>query len=269
MSDFQIVGIMLVKNEDVFIERAVRNVVEFCDKIIITDHQSTDRTFEICEHLACKFTNIDLRRIQSVHESFAAIASYAGTDTWIFGVDGDEIYDPQGLKTMLIHLLDGRFSGDWCIFGNALKVTALDLRTNMAKGYLAPPCRPASKLYNFSLIKRWANAGERLHGENMEFKNGFNRGLRKYLHTEMIWDESYFRHLHMPFMKRSTQQKNGFIKTRLNPDEILWAGLAKGKLAGLLRLARVQASQIFGLDWKNKKYHRGPLVDKNVSVFFS
>jgi len=40
----QIVGNMLVRNEDVFIERAIRNVVEFCDKIIITN-----LIFEKCE----------------------------------------------------------------------------------------------------------------------------------------------------------------------------------------------------------------------------
>lgn len=44
LSDMQIVGNMLVRNEDVFIERAIRNVVEFCDKIIITN-----LIFEKCE----------------------------------------------------------------------------------------------------------------------------------------------------------------------------------------------------------------------------
>lgn len=52
MKEIQIIGIMLVKNEDVFIERAIRNIVDFCDRIIITDHRFTDLTYKICEYLA-------------------------------------------------------------------------------------------------------------------------------------------------------------------------------------------------------------------------
>jgi glycosyltransferase involved in cell wall biosynthesis len=266
--DFQIVGIMLVKNEDVYIERSIRNIIDFCDKIIITDHQSTDGTFEICRALAEIFPKIDLRSIQSPHESALAIEPYAGTNTWIFGVDGDEIYDPQGLKTMRKHLLNGLFSKDWCIFGNALNVISLDLDKKIAKGHLAPPCRPTSKLYNFSFIEWWINSSERLHGEDIKFKPGSDGGLRRYLHTEISWDQSYFRHLHMPFMKRSTQQKASFIKTRLNPDELMRADLEKYKLARLLRLLRIQVAQVFGFDWKNKKYRRGPLVEKDITQFF-
>ena len=42
----KIVAIMLIRNEDIHIERVIRNIVDFCDTIIITDHQSTDGTFE-------------------------------------------------------------------------------------------------------------------------------------------------------------------------------------------------------------------------------
>lgn len=266
----QIVGIMLVRNEDVYIERVIRNVVEFCDRIIITDHQSTDMTFDICRHLTETYTNkIDLRSIQSPHESALAIEPYAGTNTWIFGVDGDEIYDPIGLKIMRTHLLDGKFSKDWCVFGNSLNVVSLDFDNKTAKGYLAPPCRPTSKLYNFSFIDFWINSAERLHGEDIKFKDGYDVGLRRYLHTEIPWDTSYFRHLHMPFMKRSSQQKNNFIKTRLNPDELMKAVLEKNRAASLLKKVRVQVSRIFGLDWKNKKYRRGSLVEKDTTRFFS
>ena len=83
MIDFQIVGIMLVKNEDVYIEHAIRNVMAFCDKIIIFDHQSTDHTFEICSRLADEFQKIELRRIQSPVESRAGnrtVFRYANLD---------------------------------------------------------------------------------------------------------------------------------------------------------------------------------------------
>ena len=46
----QIVGISLVRNEDIFISQAITNVAEFCDKIIVLDNLSTDNTwYEIQE----------------------------------------------------------------------------------------------------------------------------------------------------------------------------------------------------------------------------
>ena len=47
----QIVGIVLVRNEDVFVEQAIRNVAAFCDRIHAVDHVSTDGTWEILRRL--------------------------------------------------------------------------------------------------------------------------------------------------------------------------------------------------------------------------
>ena len=38
MPSFQIVGSVQVRNEDIYVERAVSNILDFCDKLIITDH---------------------------------------------------------------------------------------------------------------------------------------------------------------------------------------------------------------------------------------
>lgn len=97
MENFQIVASVLVRNENIFIEHVIRNIAAFCDKIIITDHQSTDRTFEICKRLADEHPKIELSNIQSPREAAIAIEPYFGTDNWIFGVDGDEVYNPEGL----------------------------------------------------------------------------------------------------------------------------------------------------------------------------
>ena len=40
----EIIGIALVRNEDIFVERALRNTIDFCDRLIVADHQSTDGT---------------------------------------------------------------------------------------------------------------------------------------------------------------------------------------------------------------------------------
>ncbi|MCQ3935860.1 MAG: hypothetical protein DPW18_02315 [Chloroflexi bacterium] len=269
MSDYQIVGIMLVRNEDVFIERAIRNVLEFCDRIIITDHQSADRTFEICKRLADEFPKIDLRRIQHLAESSQAIAPYYGTNTWIFAVDGDEIFDPIGLREMRARLLSGGFSQDWNIFANTLNCIRLDLQVKKAWGYLAPPSRAGARLFNFSIIEDWPGAtGERLHGEGIVFKNGYHAGLRRYLHQEMDWEHSYFRYVHASFLQRSSLDAKSRVKTRLNPDELLKIENTPNWLKRMWITLQIRLTQALGRDWKNLKYKRGPLVVKDVSGFF-
>lgn len=270
MKDFQIVGIMLVRNEDVFIERAIRNVIEFCDRLIITDHQSTDRTFEICERLAKEFPKIDLRRIQHLIESSDAIAPYYGTISWIFAVDGDEIFDPVGLKEMRTRLLNGEFSKDWNIFANTLNCVKLDLNVKKAWGYLAPPSRAGARLFNFSMIDGWPGAtGERLHGDGILFKDGYHAGLRRYLHQEMDWDHSYFRYVHASFLTRSSLDKTNLVKTRLNPDELMRITNEKNPIRKLAAMFKVHLAQLLKRDWKNQKYRHGPLMEKDVSAFFS
>lgn len=261
---------MLVRNEDVFIERAVRNIVDFCDKIIITDHQSTDRTYEICQRLAAEFPKIDLRRIERPAESAGAIAAYYGTNTWIFGVDGDEIYDPEGLAVMRERLMSGDFSDMWCVFGNVLNVTRLNMERKTAKGHLAPPSRPVTKLYNFSIIEDWLDCTkERLHGEKIVFKPGYHFMLRRYLHQEMKWEEAYFRCLHVPFLARSSHDRaSGFLSTRLNPDEILRMGNETNPFRRLAASLKLRLNQLLKRDWKSQKYKRGPVVEKDVAIFF-
>jgi hypothetical protein len=47
----QVVGIALVRNEDLYVERALRNVAAFCETIHVVDHMSTDGTWEILRGL--------------------------------------------------------------------------------------------------------------------------------------------------------------------------------------------------------------------------
>ena len=44
MPPVQIIGSVQVRNEDIYVGQAVVNILGFCDKVIITDHQSTDHT---------------------------------------------------------------------------------------------------------------------------------------------------------------------------------------------------------------------------------
>lgn len=253
-----------------FIEQSIRNIIDFCDQLIITDHCSLDRTFEICERLSAEFPKIDLRRIDHAVESAQAIAPFYNTNTWIFAVDGDEIYDPQGLQVMKKYLQDGVFAETWCIFGNVLNAVELDLKGAKARGYLAPPSRPITKLYNFSIIEDWLDCTtERLHGGTIIFKTGFHSGMRRYLHEELTWEEAYFRCLHVAFLARSSRDTFRLIETRLNPDELHQIASVPGLFQRSLESLRLRLGQLFGRDWKNRKYRRGVLVTKDIRQFFS
>ena len=52
MGNYQIIGVVVVKDEDIYIERAIRNSIDFCDSIIIAENYSQDRTYNIVSALA-------------------------------------------------------------------------------------------------------------------------------------------------------------------------------------------------------------------------
>jgi glycosyltransferase involved in cell wall biosynthesis len=266
VTTIQIVGIVLIKNEDIHIERAIRNVVNFCDLIIVADHQSQDHTFEIVENLAKEFPHIQLKKIDHPRESHQVIEQFAGTPTWIFVVDGDEIYDPAGLAIMRRYLQEGRFDQDWNIFCNTLNCVALDYTKKTARGYLAPPSRAGARLFNFSLIESWTGCPERVHGGNIIFKPGYHLGLRHYLHTEYSWENAFFRCVHVAFVQRSSLQRPFVGKGRLNPGEIEERNISKNwrHFPGYLKIL---IKYWIGIDWKSQKYRRGGLVEKNISAF--
>lgn len=78
----QVVGAVLVHNEDVHVERAVRNVVDLCDRIHVVDHLSNDATPEIVRELAREFDHIDVRRTWDASVSHRVLEPYVGTKTW-------------------------------------------------------------------------------------------------------------------------------------------------------------------------------------------
>lgn len=268
MASVRIIGSVQVKNEDIYVERSIRNILNFCDEILITDNLSTDNTYEICQKLASRYPKIRLVSIQHPRDAALILEPYYGTNSWIFGVDGDEIYDPHGLCIMRERIMNGDFDGDWCIFGNVLNVVSLSLERKTARGYLAPPSRSMTKLYNFQMIEDWRDCPERFLGGEIKFKNGYHAGLRRQLHVEVSWEQSYFRCLHMAFMKRSTRQKLRFAKTRLNPDEINYINAQPNRALKMIRTLQLWVGQLTGRDWKSQKYRRGLQVKKDVTPFF-
>jgi hypothetical protein len=259
----RIVGIFLVRDEDVFFERAVRSVLDFCDRVLIADNQSRDRTWEIATRLAGLDGRLECHSIHQTGDSHTLVQRYAGTRTWVFGVDGDEIYDPGGLARLRRDLLAGAYDRWWTLFGNVLNCIALDPDRRQARGYLAPPCRSMTKLYNFAAISGWDGpCVERMLGGTPHFRPGFDASLRLNLHEQWSWEDSAFRCLHTCFLRRSS--RDPAEGPRLNPVELQARGFLERVGLGFLRRRPSDASE----SWKHEKYMRGDLVTKDVSAFF-
>jgi glycosyltransferase involved in cell wall biosynthesis len=263
----RIIGVILVRDEDLFVEQAVRNVLDFCDEIFLADNGSRDGTLPILERLAAEHPEkLRLRRIEHPRESHDLVKGFAGQAVWVFGVDGDELYDPEGLEQLRARLLAGEHADEWLVRGNVLHCVDLDADRSTARGYLSPPAPSMTKLHNFSLIESWDGQGrnpERLHGrDGLRFKAG--RSERKLeLNRETTWEDSFFRCLHVCFLPRSTL--DGGVTARRNiPDQNAPRRLPRRIWTRLKELAgRTEQSA-----WK-EHYRVGPVADVSAEPFFS
>jgi glycosyltransferase involved in cell wall biosynthesis len=218
----RIVGISLVRDEDRFVEQAVRNVFGFCDELILVDHRSKDRTPEILERLAAESPiPTALHRVENPAASHDLVKGLAGEEVWVFGVDGDELYDPRGLDRLRERLLAGEAAEDWLLRANMLHCVELDEERGVATGYLSPPAPSVSKLFNFARIDAWdGDNPERLHDPSgLVFKPGAEPRKRE-LNREHGWDESPFRALHVCFLRRSSRQRSGGARINI-PDRLV------------------------------------------------
>ncbi len=244
-------------------EQAIRNAAGFCDEWIFCDNGSQDATPEILDRLASELPSARFYRIRHPRESHELIRPLAGKKTWVFGLDGDEIYDPAGLERLRQRLLAGEFSDSWMLLGNVLHVTELASDKSTATGHLAPPCRSMTKLYNFAAIESWDGyCTERLHGGNPVFRSGFGETSRRFLHDEVAWEDSDFRCLHLCFLSRSSQ--DSISAPRRNIMETYGATRREGWMNRLKGFFQRQSES----QWKSERYRRGPEVTVEARGFF-
>ncbi len=242
-------------------EQAIRNVAGFCDRIHAVDHVSTDRTWEILRGLAVELDHLEVRRVRHAGESHRAVEPYAGTDTWVFGVDGDELYDPERLSAFRAELLGGAYSGAFKVASNVLNCVGLDGQE--ASGYLSPPSRSITKLYNFAALESWRGDGaERLHGGTPVFRAGFDERAVDNIGERLSWEETPLRCLHMCFLRRSSTDAGPTVRPILEETAMQdrsWRGALKRTLR------RRHAPEVS--DWKREKYMRGDLVTVDAGPF--
>jgi len=262
MSSREIVGIVLVRNEDRFLARALANTAAFCDRFLLFDHGSTDSTGEILEAFAARHPGAVLRRIGHPCESHEALQPFAGRDCWVFGIDGDEVYDPMCLEALRPKLLGGEFDREWMVMGHCLHVEHIDFEGGAARGFPTPPARSITKLFNFAAIDAWPGpATERLHGGKPVFRSGFDPSHKRLLFEESGWDDSPLRCLHFAFCPRSSTEAPGGTPRR-NIDEIYNRPPLLSRL--IQHFTKAPASSA----WKNERYRRGEPVTVSTKPFF-
>jgi len=254
----QILGITLVRNEDRFLESALEATRGFCDRYLLFDHQSTDQSRRILDQFATSGPAAKVETITHPSISHDALRPLAGDPLWVFGIDGDEVYDRERLLELRPRLLAGEFNDSWMIVGNCLHADRLT--EDQASGFLAPPSRSVTKLYNFAAIDAWPGKSmERLHGGTPVFRPGYDAQKKHNLADS--WDASIFRCLHLCFLARSRfdSKKSG---PRKNIDELYNRVLPAP-------LARLLARFLPGKSWKDDRYRRGSRVAVSIKPFFS
>ena len=251
----EIIGICLVKNEDIYIERVLKNISNFCDKIRVIDNGSEDDTVEIVKKCMKVCPNISLEYISNVSKTQNTVEKYAGEDKWVFGVDGDEIYDPKGLSHLRLKILSGKYQRFWMLRGYFYHLVNLNEKTKIAEGHLAPPAKDPNKLYNFSLLKSWKsdNFQAFTHCQTHIFKEGKYNSKKlpkmKFLHKSCGWDDCLLRCVHTRMLKRSSIENfDTFINTRLNLSNVIDVDVREHNF--------------------RKKYRKGKKIEKDVSKFF-
>jgi hypothetical protein len=258
----QIVGSVLVRNDDLHVEQSIRNVAEFCDRIHAVDHLSTDGTWEILRALAGELDHLDVRRSRNSATAHRLLARYAGTKTWVLGVDGDELYDPAGLARLRRDLLGGVHADVFRLKAHVLNCDELDKVHGTAAGWLAPPSRPITKLFNFGAVESWTESPDPLQAGNVKFGPGQHWESRRDLADGTTWKTDPLRCLHLCFLQRSTVDSGG---ARLNLDES--GEYDRGSLGAVKRLVRGPRRRPPDTLWKREWYARGERVTVDAWTF--
>jgi hypothetical protein len=263
---------MLVRNEDIFVEQAIRNVADFCDRIYAFDHVSGDRTWAILRELAREFDHLEVRRSARTPDSHKPLERYTGKPIWAIGIDGDELFDPAALARLRGLLLAGEHGDVFRLKAHVLNCEEIDWNRRTASGYMAPPSRPVTKLFNFAALESWSGSSERLHNGRPEFRSGYDWHSMRYLSESLGWDDDPLRCLHVCFLPRSSLDTNG-QPTRKNVNEsAAWdrsfLGAVKRRLRPHVSSPQVAELSRAGSDWKRAWYARGARVTVDITPFF-
>ncbi|MER3426154.1 MAG: hypothetical protein C4299_03085 [Thermoleophilia bacterium] len=269
----RIVGLLLVRNEERFVERVIRNVAGFCDEIYAVDHVSDDSTWEILRSLSGDLPHLQVLRSPNSARAHRLVERFAGTETWVLGVDGDELYDPLGLAQLRGALIDGAHGDVFRVKAHVLNCDHLDEGAGIASGWLAPPSRPITKLFNFACLESWTDSPDPLQAGRVVFKPGFHWESRRDLASETTWETDPLRCLHLCFVRRSSCDPETFLGRRNLDETREFDRSLLGKAKRVIRRSRpaphIVALAQQGRNWKREWYARGDRVRVDARPFLS
>ncbi len=141
-----------------------------------------------------------------------------------------------------------------------------------ASGFMAPPSRPVTKLFNMAALTSWSRCPERLHAGSAAFRAGFGWETMRYLSDGTTWDADPLRLLHVCFLRRSSRDPLDPEGGRPSLGE---TGTFRRGVRGLprrLRYRRYMDPRIIeyhkqGRNWKQEWYRRGERVTVDASPF--
>ena len=236
------------------------------------DNRSEDRTRRIVEAVAGVHPHIEILDVRNPNRTHRFLESWAGTRTWVFSIDGDEIHDPAGLAVLRQRLTEGRYDDYWQIAGHSVNVLGLHHEKATAFGYSWPEVLPSCRIFNFHAIESWRNGDERLHGGQIVFKPGYAE-TRHDLRDRETWDETAFRCLHLCFIPRSSldireigDEGDMAPVGRQNPKELRKERFLYRRLRRSIR-CRYKPGLAVYRHFKQHRYARGPVRAFDIPGF--
>lgn len=274
VSPVRVVGIALVRDEDVFVEQALLNAAGFCDRLYAVDHLSRDGTWSILKKLARELDHLHVLRAANAADAHRQLEGYAGSATWALRIDGDHLFDPAGLEALRADLLAGAHQEVFRVRAHTLHCDEIDAEAGRAWGYMAPPSRTGVQLYNLGAVSAWRGGVEPLIGGEPVFRPGYGWERMRDLTETTEWETDPLRLLHVCFLRRSSRDPDASGAGRLNLNE---QGAYRRGLAGSLRRMvrrpsidpRVRELHGRGTTWKQDKYRRGPRVAVDATPFLA
>lgn len=94
---------LIIKNEELVIQRCIESIIPICDEIIIVDTGSNDKTLDIINDLMLKHCKIKLFHFKWIND-FSAARNYSfqqATSDYLMWVDADEVFLPNLNDTIL------------------------------------------------------------------------------------------------------------------------------------------------------------------------
>ena len=268
----QFVGSVLVRNEDVFLERAIRNAAGFCDRMHVLDHMSDDGTPAILHALADELGTLDVRRSTFSGDSHKPLEPYAGTPTWVLVVDGDCIFDPDGPRPPAREPRPGRARRRLPVAG-ARAALRRDRRRERHRvrvhGAALASDRAALQLRRPGVVD---GCHQRVHGGEPVFRPGYEWHSVRDLTESAEWDAGSAAlrpHLLLaPLDCRSRVRGAGATEPQRAARLPPWPPRTLRRAVRRPALdPRVQELHRQGLNWKQAKYRRGPRVTLDAAPF--